>query len=209
MKAAVPSLIEAVSDDDAPLRRLAITALSTIDPNDERVVAALINATKDKDRNVCIQAVNVLGSVRRHRNRTIPALIEAMKNEDLRVRQNAIRVLGNITRDPKVLLPPLIEALKSEYQDDWQNTRDSACRLLGKLGPKAKETVPALLAVFWVSKPHVRIQIFSALGKIGTEDTAAFKFLAKVASDQTEPTKVQHAAAEAMKQILHSKQFKA
>jgi len=242
MKAVVPALIEAASDDDARLRGRAITALSTIDPDDERVVAALIKATRDKDLFVCDQAIRFLGKVRRHRNRTIPvliaalkddrarvrstaadtlghigsgaqnavpALIEAMKDKDADVRQNAIRALGKITRDPKVLVPPLIEALKSEYQNEYQNTRDSACRLLGKLGEEAKESVPALLAVFWISNPSVRMQICSALGRISTSSAIAIGFLGKVARDQTELPDVQRAAADAMKRILHSKQFKA
>ena len=105
-----------------------------------------------------------------------------------------------------MVVPPLIEALKSEYPNDYQNTLDSACRLLEKLGPDAKEAVPAL---FWVGKPSVRIQICLALGKIGTESAVAYIFLSKMANDQTEQAHMQRAAAEAMKRILHSKQFKA
>jgi HEAT repeat protein len=105
----LPVLAEALEDNNANVRHLAISALNgTLDStfaNDEMsiVVHPLIEALKDKDENIRSLAADTLWKIG---EKAIPALTEASHSEDESIRQQIVNILRRIDREPRIITLP-------------------------------------------------------------------------------------------------------
>ena len=132
--AAVPTLIKALSSEDAEIRSESSRTLGKI--HDSRALPALIRAIGDPQVDVRIRAVEALGEMGDGRAR--PALVEALNSSSHQVRMEAAWALDRLGWRPqsdlqraeylmakeqwnelahmgRVAIPPLIRALEIEY----------------------------------------------------------------------------------------------
>jgi HEAT repeat protein len=171
-------------------------------------IDALVKQLKDKDADVRRKAVQELSEAGKDAQSATPALVQALKDNDLFVRRFAAQALGEIEADPKVAAKPLADVLKdpkekkevkaavagslgrmgaagvapltAAVKDDATDTdvRRRAVEALGKIGPDAKPSLPALVAVLKMvpggkkkntdKDADLRIEAATALGHIAS-----------------------------------------
>jgi HEAT repeat protein len=121
----------------------------------------------------------------------LPALREALKDEQLPVRVEAAGTLARFTPEDPELPAILIEGLAVE-KESW-GTRYPAARHLSRLGPRAKDAIPALITLAKRGKLSLSYidensYVVLALGKIGPDARDAVPVLiAKLPEDRSHP----------------------
>ncbi len=117
---------------------------------------------KDDDLIKKYSAVNAVGKIGPEAREAIPLLVETIRqtrNHDKRLLlacNYALLAMG------KEIVPGMISLLKD---DDWEMRRGAAW-ILGKVGPEAKDAVPALTEALHDSNPEVRTRAAEALKKV-------------------------------------------
>jgi len=107
-------------------------------------------------------AINAVGKIGPEAREAIPLLVETIRqtrNHDKRILHAcnyALLAMG------KEIVPSMISLLKD---DDWEMRRGAAW-ILGKVGPEAKDAVPALTEALNDSNPAVRTNAAEALKKV-------------------------------------------
>jgi HEAT repeat protein len=125
-------------------------------------LSAWIEMLEDSNPRTRFSAVNAVGKIGPEAREAIPALIETIRqtrNHDKRILlacNYALLAMG------KEIVPSMISLLKD---DDWEMRRGAAW-ILGKVGPEAKDAVPALTEALNDSNPAVRTKAAEALKKI-------------------------------------------
>src|SRR5262249_27785245 len=122
-------------------------------------VPSLIEALTNKSLHTSHQAADALGEIGLDEAAAVPALTDALKDSDGRFRVEAALALYRIEPQP-AHLRTLTEFLQAPA------TRVNAAQALGKLGPSAKQAVPALKAACRDANGGVRSAALDALGKI-------------------------------------------
>ncbi len=168
----VPSLIDALANEDFTVSDLATSALGRI--GGEQATRAIISVLDDSSSLSHYQAVNALAKI--GDSVAVQRLLEALYDESERIRSYSAGALGHVD-DPRVL-PALVEAL----DDDSAYVRSSAAYFLGVTGD-ARAFKPLRRAMYDDSS-IVRESAIRALGCLG--DGRAFNLLIK-ALDDPEP----------------------
>ncbi len=161
---AVPQLIAALKDKDAKVRWAAVRALSEIGEG-KGIVEALGRALSDKDEAVRLEAAERLDEFLGETRRAMAALIKATGDDNREVRAASIWALSVFIGpgDTGAVLP----ALRKRLGDEYDYARRLAAEAVGKLGPKAREAVPALKKLAKEDKDRgVRAAAVKALRKI-------------------------------------------
>jgi len=109
---AVPTLIEALGDEDRRVRGGVARALGGIG---EPAVPALIKALGDEDEIVRLRALRALGGIGKPAKDAVPVLIKALGDEDENVRLCAVRALRGIGT------PEALKAIEAYKQQEWIN----------------------------------------------------------------------------------------
>ena len=104
-------------------------------------MAALARELKDKDPLVRAVAAGRLASMHDEAQAAAPTLIEMLKDVDKHTRRLAVYVLDETFA--KAPVPDLLALLKDEDRD----TRASVMVQLGRIGPEARDAVPALIEI--------------------------------------------------------------
>lgn len=171
-------------------------------------IAPLVKQLKSKDPLERRQAAAGLGERGESAKSAAPALVAALKDKDEFVRRMAVRSLGQIGADPDVAIPALKGLLKDDDKGVIEAVGETFAKLgkaavpaladmlknsdplvkktsalaLGKIGPDAKDAVPALIAAFKADTPRPRMQAGSlrmvyveTFGQIGPDAKAAIK----------------------------------
>lgn len=131
--AAVPALREAITSDEAVIRREALRSLgklrerASIDP--QIVVPLLLDALRDPDSSVRNVAVTYLGIVRDSPEKEVAGLIKALADEEASVRQAAAVALAAYG----TLAEPAIPALKKAANDADDEVKREAGRALVRI----------------------------------------------------------------------------
>jgi HEAT repeat protein len=100
-------LVNARSEKDPLVRRLAAGALGKIGPGARRAEQALVKALADEDRELRIAAAHALAAIRPRRGRAVVALSKALADENGDVRRAAATALGMIGPQARKALPEL------------------------------------------------------------------------------------------------------
>ena len=141
------------------------------------------------ERQAAAKALGELGSAA---SAGIPLLEDAARSSDVGVRQAAVDALGALR--PQAALPLYVAAL----QEDSLHARMWAAGGLGRMGPAAKDAVPALAAVLSLNRGGrdygPRVEALVALTRIGKEAGAAVPALVEALSDR-DPTLRRDAAS--------------
>ena len=182
--AAVPALIEALTNANCKMRRSAADSLGKI--GDDRAVPALIQTLGDTDDDVRYHSTDALGKIKVAE--AVPALIQTLMDTNDSVRQSAANSLGKIG---VAAVPPLIETLK----DTNDKLRYFAADILGEI--RGAQAVSALVRALKDVDPDVRYRAADALGKIG--EHKAVPALVKALEDPN--NSVRESAANALGKI--------
>lgn len=179
-KPEVPSDVAALmkqlkSSKDPLARRQAAAGLGEKGELAKGATPTLLAALKDKDEFVRRMAVRSLGQIKAEPDVAIPAMKRLFQDED----RGVIEALGEaFATMGSPAVPPLTEMLRS--RDPLH--KKTAAVALGKMGPQAKEAVPALIAAFKSETPRPRMQsgslrmvIVETFGQIGPDAKAAIK----------------------------------
>lgn len=170
---AIPELMEALQDEDEPVRLNAAYALGAIG---ESAVPALIGAMREDSEDLRRHAGYALSAMGEP---AVPALIEATRDADGRVRAAAVDALGDIGMP----LPGVVSALTRVLSDEYDWARRHAADALGTIGPGAREAVPALIKTLRDEKVYVRINAATALARIGPEAEESVQALTERLND--------------------------
>jgi HEAT repeat protein len=126
----------------------------------------------------------------------VPALVRAMDDTDLMVQRRAVGIMWAMGPHGDVAIPKLIQLIEAPNTDEelgWL-----ALKCLGKIGPKARETIPLLLRVVEGSgKTMHRQGAADSLALLGKGDKRVVPALVRVLNSPT-PARVQGNAAAAL-----------
>lgn len=149
--AAVPALIEALSDPDPSLRRAAAQTLGSIGPAAQAAAPALVAQFADPYGVVGSIAAEALGSIGAA---AVPTLVEALLDRDTSVRQLAIEALSRAGAAATSAVPDLLRALA----DPDEEIRVPAAEALGQVarGSEVEPAIAGLTAALEDSEPVVR-----------------------------------------------------
>jgi HEAT repeat protein len=134
---------------------------------EQESITSLIAQLRAGDPNERSQAARAISESGIAANEAVPALAEALKDEDRDVRLAAAYALGEIAQEANLAVPALVEGLKDE---DFVVLFRAACaEALGRFGPQAKSTIPALRDAAQEDHPYVRRLVLEALDQIDPE----------------------------------------
>jgi HEAT repeat protein len=200
-RAAVPLLVELLSDHSPALRLAAARALLKIEERPERVVPTLIAIVKSDGKSEDAagrdpsggqspqaNAAELLGLIGPEAHRAVPALLEATRGPDRVLCDCAIEALGKIGLDAKEAIPAIVERLGDNRQAHQTYGHDikvgtTALIALGKMGPDAAiGLIPALNR----HDKEVRQQAALALKELGPHAVFALDPLVAALRDPDE-----------------------
>jgi HEAT repeat protein len=189
---AVPALIEAIRDEDAPVRVAVMEALGRLgDPKAiEPLTGFLVNPVKKERRSkyehheahditAAAMALSALGEA------AFESLLAALLSESREVRRASVQALGAF-RSPRAVAP-LVRAL----DDSRSEVRKAAALALGDRGDRSALT--SLSQALAHKDPDTRRAAAEALGKLGGDD--AVLLLARAVEDREESVQMTVIAA--------------
>ena len=160
----VDELIADLADGGKVARREAARSLALLGPEAKAAVPALAKALDDDEVQVFFWATTALANLGPLAHEATPELIKRLSRGGRRYRDQArLRVVTALTRIGPAAVPQLIEALGNESR----SIRSGAARVLGNMGPAAREAVPCLFALLADEEHHIGETAGAALGKIG------------------------------------------
>ncbi|MDZ8188886.1 MAG: HEAT repeat domain-containing protein [Nostoc sp. ChiSLP02] len=167
---AVPSLIEALKNQDRNLRWHAASVLGDLGAEAAPAVPALSAALQDEDAQVRLYATLALGNIGTAAKPAVPSLMAALQDKEQYVRIYVPSALRKIGVEAKVAIPVLTAALK----DNNPTVRYNAAYALGAMGTEAVSAVPNLISLLNDDLSYVRLGAIKGLGGIaaGFQDKA-------------------------------------
>ncbi|WP_334810266.1 HEAT repeat domain-containing protein [Nostoc sp.] len=167
---AVPSLIEALKNQDINLRWHAASVLGDLGAEAAPAVSALSAALQDEDGQVRLYATLALGNIGTAAKAAVPSLMAALQDKEQFVRIYVPSALRKIGVEAKVAVPVLTAALK----DKNPTVRYNSAYALGAMGTEAVSSVSNLIALLNDSQFYVRLGAIKGLGGIaaGFQDKA-------------------------------------
>jgi HEAT repeat protein len=134
--AALPPLADALSNDDAVVRREALRSIGKLReraPLDAAVVVPpLIDALKDGDSGVRAVAATYLGIIHEGPETAVPALIGSLEDPDPEVRRASAAALGSFGDAARAALPALKKAAADKHDDVAREAGQAIVRLQQK-----------------------------------------------------------------------------
>jgi tetratricopeptide (TPR) repeat protein len=205
-RAALPALNELMRDKKDPIRIEVLFMTVVIERPEPAEVPEVVRQLKDKDAKVRAEAarrLDLFGPLAKPSPElmaAVPALVEALRDPEAEVRKHCVSVLVNLSFwaeriDMDAGVSALIQMLKEA--DDV--VRREAATALGKVGPGARDAVPALTEALGDRVENVRSSAAYALGKIGRESKDAAPFLIKLLTDSS--ADVRESAAVALSKV--------
>ena len=178
------------------------TGITTLVPGARRAaLPVLLDSLRSTDRHVRANAWNALGLLRFRSQELIPTLVSLLKDGDEGVRLSACSDLGELGPDAEPAVAALITVVQDEGAGRILNdgsgparrvlahdsskklsVRSAAAEALGKIGPKARAAVPALMEAAQDANPFVRFDTAIALWKIEGEAIRSVPILSSLLS---------------------------
>lgn len=168
-RSAAPVLRTRLKDEDENVRGSAARALWEVEGTaSPELIDVLVELLRTSETGIGLRAIETLGDIGPPAKKALPALAAAGRSEEGFFVAPAIWAAGRI-RQEKDLLPRLILELKNPEPD----ARSSAAWALGKMGPEARETVPALRKLVFDDKIGFgRFLVLEALERIEGHEKA-------------------------------------
>ena len=167
--AAVPTLKQALHGRSDAIRNYAGYALSL---TGAPAVPTLIDALQATDDSVRATAAYTLADMGKTAQEAIPVLTHAAQDASEWVRRHATEGLGLIGQQVSedVDLSETVDVLTNGLQDEYYWIRDNAARALAKLGARAEQAIPTLVAQLEDENRYVRFHAALALKQIKTRE---------------------------------------
>jgi HEAT repeat protein len=174
----------------------AIEALKAAGPG---AVPALIDSMDDGLGKARWHAAEILGACGPDARPAIPALIRSLRDRVLHQGDKEYDVeakaISTLIRVGEAAVPAVVLSMS----DENAGVRAASARILGGMGPAAKEAVPRLIDALQDPDIGVRNQTIKALGRIGPPATAATAGLAML--EKSDDDEVRKLATEALGRI--------
>ncbi len=165
---AIPALEAALEDADVQLRRIAARVLYPLAPDNRKAVDVLFDEMRETSRQgQRLIPVQFLAP-------TVPRLIELFKEGPDPLRLAVLNVLRGLRADSQAAAPALIAAL----EDSSPIVASQIVAIVGRLGEKAKEYVPALEKACQKHPAGKTPSMLARIGRMGPEGLAALHRLA-------------------------------
>jgi HEAT repeat protein len=188
---ALPKVLEAFKNDDAPVRRRAIIVMGNFLPQDKELLAVMISALDDPDsgpykdkpgfNSVSTLAMYRLGQCGRAAKDAVPKLKRIAKGGDFDYRWTALVTLTSVAPEDPLTLEVARGYLK---QKDSPAEMTKGTSLAWRLGPHAKKAVPELIAILQMApladrlaERQLKVGVLSALKSIGPDAKEALPVL--------------------------------
>ena len=162
-KSATPTVLKALQDPSADVRRKAAYTLGIIDAEPALVVDGLVNALSDSDADVRQTAADALPKMSKT---AVPALIKVLKSDNALLKRMAIGILGKCGTEAAPAIPELNALLR-----DVKGFQNEAAEALGGVGVPA---IKALTAAAADDNGGTRALAVNALFKIGAPSVPVF-----------------------------------
>jgi hypothetical protein len=161
---AVPALINALMAENEAAPRNAAYGFNQIG---RAAVPALLDAAGHADPGMRARAMDILGDMGSAAAEAVPGLVARLEDEADDPRRRAAEALGTAGQASPGLAGPLGAALAD---DPSAEVRRNAALSLARLGPNAREAVPALARGMTDENHYVRGFSVYALSRIGTPE---------------------------------------
>jgi HEAT repeat protein len=112
----IPTLIEALRNEFAPVRMNAAYSLGEMGPEGRTASTALFMALRDADESVRLNAAIALWKIERRDRVVVPVLAQSLKSKDEVLRWMAADCLRDIGPAAQSAVPALKEALKGSFK---------------------------------------------------------------------------------------------
>jgi HEAT repeat protein len=166
---ATPALIEAMNDDQADVRIVAIRAIIEMGDRGQRAVPALVHALGDSEEDVRESAAAALGRIGTKARSAAPALTVALRDSAWSVRREAAGALARVGPDPSEAIPALESASKNDAAPEVRAAAASAIVSVARSVADRYRAVVDLIVALEDKDPKVRKAAASALGTLGPE----------------------------------------
>ena len=199
--AAVPLLIDALSDEDQGVRRFVAGALATIGPDAKAALPQLTKLLESENPNLRTEAACAVWRIAKQKEPTVSVLIDVVKQGKYDSNVYAARALGEIGADAEAAIPVLIEIVKGSGKfEHGGGVQSFATDALGKIGLQPETVVPVLIeALNHPGDSDVRYAATLSLERFGPRAKAAVPALVDALKDKS-PV-VRNCAAKALKKI--------
>jgi HEAT repeat protein len=178
--AAVPALVEALSDAEETVRQTVAEAIGAIGIMPESAMDTLVGGLASPDNLVRAQTARALGEIGSVAADTAPALVGVLEDSNDSVRAEAVEALGKLgPAAADVAVPRMVHALHDP--DSWVSAL--AAEALGAMGESAEEAVPALVRSLSHISAQVRANAAEALGKMDQAAQTARPALVQAATE--------------------------
>jgi HEAT repeat protein len=175
------ALEQQAQTDDKFLEILSVWALARTNPDDEdrqrTAVTLLLEGINDPDertRAASIRALAQLDAPEDMRSQVFEKFMASPYPEVMPAAMDAVAARG----------AEMVERVAARLADP--KTRIHAVRVLGRMGPEAKDAVPQLVAALEDSEPELGGEINFALGAIGPDASAAVPALTAMVNDEND-----------------------
>ena len=196
------SLLVALWDGDATVRRNVGEVLGQLGQAPEEIRSALLVALKNRDENVDVRrsAAYGLGRIGQASETVVNALLATLKDKDenVEVRRSAVDALGWIGQVSETVVNALLATLKDKGEN--VGVRGSAADALGRIGQASETVVNALLATLKDKGENVGVRgsAADALGRIGQASETVVNALLATLKDKDEDVDVRISATYAL-----------
>ncbi|MDA1252772.1 MAG: HEAT repeat domain-containing protein [Planctomycetota bacterium] len=182
----LPALLDALSEPDETVRRVAMRLLGEMDTEDESVLPAMIGLLEDSNRSIRLAAARFVTRFGEKAKSSIPVLKTWIGCED---RYSHVTALGTILwidqSEADSLIPLLIDALEFDGLEQWQ-----AIIQLESLGELALPAVPALERLVDEGDTTISWQSSDAIFEITGDDSSVIKVGKRLLNDPDELIRV-------------------
>ena len=153
-KAALPSLVEALADNNSAVRLAVLDVFVAIGPD---AIMVLGEALRDKNPQIRLTAINALGRMGPDARFVLPDLIAVTFGPDPKAKEETLQALARIG---EYSIPYVMQALEREKNPARQKPLIEA---LERMGPSA---APALMAALKAANPEVTKAAAQVISKI-------------------------------------------
>jgi HEAT repeat protein len=189
-KEAVPTLVEALEEENPSVREAAVKALGVIDPTG--TVDPVAKRLTDEDAKVRRAAAEALGYATQSAKAYAEAVAKLLSDPDVEVRRAAITALPVL--GPDLPAAPILAAL----DDPDEAVRLATLTCLTVLGAKARPAVPRLRILLASESMPMRTGAIRALSGIGESAAAAAPDLVAILNDPQKDEGTRSAAVRAL-----------
>ena len=163
---AIAALARSLKDPLRDVRIRSAWALGEIGPAAKQAVPSLLQPLSDPKSGCASAAARALAQIRPTDEKAILGLCAALNDQEFGPASGYVShwAAEALTSIGPPAVPALIRTLEKE--DASGEATYKACQVLGRIGPLAKDAIPALTQVLGDERPWVRGSAAQALGKI-------------------------------------------